>query len=104
MPVNLIDDAILQPLGAGARAAITLALSMHDDLILIDERKGISVAIAKGFVATGTLGILRAAAQRGLTISPIPSASSSAPVSAISKKFSMTCQRIPRGDSHVEFG
>jgi predicted nucleic acid-binding protein len=66
MPVDLIDDAALQPLGAGERAAITLALSMHADLILIDERKGTSVAIAKGFTVTGTLGILRLAAQGGL--------------------------------------
>jgi predicted nucleic acid-binding protein len=66
MPVDLIDDAALQPLGAGERAAITLALSMHAELILIDERKGTSVAIAKGFTVTGTLGILRLAAQGGL--------------------------------------
>jgi predicted nucleic acid-binding protein len=51
MPVDLIDDAALQPLGAGERAAITLALSMHADLILIDERKGTSVAITKASVA-----------------------------------------------------
>jgi predicted nucleic acid-binding protein len=66
MPVDLIDDAALQPLGAGERAAITLALSIHADLILIDERKGTSVAISKGFTVTGTLGILRLAAQGGL--------------------------------------
>lgn len=39
---------------------------MQADLILIDERKGTSAAIAKGFEVTGTLGILRLAAQRGL--------------------------------------
>ena len=31
MPVDPIGDAALQPLGAGERAAITLALSMHAD-------------------------------------------------------------------------
>ena len=66
MPVDLIEDEALQPLGAGEQAAITLALSMHADLILIDERKGTSVAIAKGFTVTGTLGILRLAAQGDL--------------------------------------
>ena len=65
-PVDLLDDAALQPLGAGERAAITLALSMNAELILIDERKGTSVAITKGFTVTGTLGILRVAAQGGL--------------------------------------
>jgi predicted nucleic acid-binding protein len=65
-PVDSIDDAMLQPLGAGERAAITLALSLHADLILIDERKGTAVALGKGFEVTGTLGVLRLAARRGL--------------------------------------
>jgi len=65
-PVNAIDDDALQLLGAGERAAITLALSLHADLILIDERKGTTVALSKGFDVTGTLGVLRLAARRGL--------------------------------------
>ena len=32
---NLPDDAALRPLGAGERAAIALALSIHADLVLI---------------------------------------------------------------------
>ena len=66
IPIDLIDDAALRPLGAGERAAITLALSIHADLILIDERKGTAVALTKGFAVTGTLGILRLAARGGL--------------------------------------
>lgn len=65
-PVEPSNDAALRPLGAGERAAITLALSMHADLILIDERKGKQVAVKKGFEVTGTLGVLRLAARRGL--------------------------------------
>lgn len=65
MPVEPIDDSTLQPLGPGEQAAITLALSMHADLILIDERKGTSVALTKGFAVTGTLGVLRLARRRG---------------------------------------
>lgn len=65
-PVNAIDDDALQPLGAGERAAITLALSLRSDLILIDERKGTTVALSKGLDVTGTLGVLRLAARRGL--------------------------------------
>ena len=42
----------IRPLGAGERAAITPALSMHADLILIDERKGTAVALEKGFAVT----------------------------------------------------
>ena len=65
--VDPIDDAALQRLGAGERAAITLALSVHADLILIDERKGTTVALGKGFEVIDTLGVLRLAARRGLT-------------------------------------
>ena len=64
-PVAATNDAALNSLGIGEREAIALALSIHADLILIDERKGTSVALAKGLDVTGTLGILRLAAQRG---------------------------------------
>ncbi len=64
--VDPIEDDVLRSLGAGERAAITLALSLHADLILIDERKGTAVALGKGFDVTGTLGVLSLAARRGL--------------------------------------
>ncbi len=66
IPVDPIDDGSLKSLGAGERAAITLASFLHADLILIDERKGTSVALAKGFAVSGTLGVLRLAARGGL--------------------------------------
>lgn len=59
--VEPLDDASLRGLGAGERGAITLALAIHADLILMDERKGTLAAIDKGFEVTGTLGILRLA-------------------------------------------
>lgn len=64
--VEAIDDAALQLLGAGERAAITLALALRADLILIDERKGTAAALGKGFEVTGTLGVLGLAARRDL--------------------------------------
>ena len=64
--VDAIDDVALQALGAGERGAITLALLLHADLILIDERKGTAVALGKGFEVTGTLGVVLLAARRGL--------------------------------------
>jgi predicted nucleic acid-binding protein len=64
--VDPIEDATLQPLGAGERDAIMLAMSLHADLILIDERKGTNVALSKGFEVTGTLGVLGLAARRGI--------------------------------------
>jgi predicted nucleic acid-binding protein len=63
--VEALDDDAFRPLGAGERAAITLALALHADLILIDERKGTNVALSKGFEVTGTLGVLGLAARRG---------------------------------------
>jgi predicted nucleic acid-binding protein len=68
--VNASDDAELRPLGAGERAAIILALSIHADLVLIDERKGTQVALDRGLEVTGTLGILQRAARRGLISLP----------------------------------
>jgi predicted nucleic acid-binding protein len=61
-----IDDAALQTLDPGERAAISLGLFLKADLILVDERKGSAVALTKGFETTGTLGILDLAARRGL--------------------------------------
>jgi predicted nucleic acid-binding protein len=43
-----------------------LALSLHADLILIDDRKAALAAIRKGLGVIGTLGILDLAARRGL--------------------------------------
>jgi predicted nucleic acid-binding protein len=60
----IIDDPALQPLDDGEKAAITLALKA--DLILMDDRAGVAVARAKGFAATGTLGLLDLGARRQL--------------------------------------
>ena len=64
--VTAIADSALQSLDEGERAAIALALYVHADLILIDERKGASVAVSKGFEVTGVLGVLELAARQGL--------------------------------------
>ena len=59
-------DASLEILDAGERDAIALALEIHADLILIDDRKGVLVARSRGFRVAGTLAILSMAALRGL--------------------------------------
>jgi len=61
-----MSEDFLRPLDAGERAAIILALSIHADLVLIDDRKGTQAAIDSGLDVTGTLGILQRAARRGL--------------------------------------
>jgi len=61
-----IDDPSLQPLDDGEKAAIALALALKADLVLMDDRAGVAVARAKGFAATGTLGLLDLGGRRKL--------------------------------------
>ena len=65
-PVTASDDPAFQSLDEGEKAALTLAGTLHADLILIDDRNGAAAARRKGFEITGTLGLLTRAAQRGL--------------------------------------
>ncbi len=53
-------------LDEGEAAVIALAISVHADLVLIDERRGVKVARDQGLRVTGTLGLLELAAQSGL--------------------------------------
>jgi predicted nucleic acid-binding protein len=49
-----------------AAAMIALAISLHADMVLIDERRGVKLARNQGLRVTGTLGLLELAAQSGL--------------------------------------
>ena len=53
-------------LDEGETAAIALAEFLHADLVLIDERKGVTVARNHGLHVTGTLGLLDLATHEGL--------------------------------------
>jgi len=57
---------LVSGLDDGETAAIALAESLCADMLLIDERRGHRVALQKGLRATGTLGLLDLAAERGL--------------------------------------
>jgi predicted nucleic acid-binding protein len=59
-------DDTLSGIDPGERAAIQLAITLHADLLLMDDRKGVAAAESKGLLVTGTLGILDIAAERGL--------------------------------------
>lgn len=59
-------DAALADLDPGERQAIQLAQEEQADVLLIDERRGRLEAKRRGLATTGTLGVLLAAAQKGL--------------------------------------
>jgi predicted nucleic acid-binding protein len=63
-------QAVTDDLDLGERAAIALAGTMHADLLLIDEAAGRAEAKRRSLRVTGTLGVLRAAAERGLVTVP----------------------------------
>jgi predicted nucleic acid-binding protein len=65
-PGRQFDHGSVEGLDEGETAAIALASSLRADLLLMDDRKGVIVAHAKGLRVTGTLGVLDIAAQRGL--------------------------------------
>lgn len=62
--VAVVSDDAMVHLDPGERAAITLAQSEPDVLLLIDEAAGRLEASRRGILNTGTLGVLRAAALR----------------------------------------
>jgi predicted nucleic acid-binding protein len=70
LPVTPTDDPALQLLDPGETAALTLGLSLHADLILIDDRKAVAVAMQKGFEVTGTLGVLIRASRQAIVDFP----------------------------------
>ena len=53
-------------LDEGEAQAIRLAASVEADLILMDDRAGVSAARAEGFTVMGTLGVLNLAARRDM--------------------------------------
>lgn len=59
-------EAITEDLDPGERAAIALAETLHADLLLIDDAAGRAEAKRRHLRVTGTLGVLRAGAERGL--------------------------------------
>jgi len=62
---STVPDAVAG-LGAGETEAITLAVDLHADLLLMDERRGVKAARGKGIEVTGTLGVLSLAGKHGI--------------------------------------
>lgn len=58
-------DTVPESLDLGERAAIALAEALKADVLLIDDSAGRREATRRHLRVTGTLGVLRAAAERG---------------------------------------
>jgi predicted nucleic acid-binding protein len=56
----------LDGLHAGEREAISLALHVQADALIIDERRGRIEAEARGLKVIGTIGVIASAQERGL--------------------------------------
>jgi predicted nucleic acid-binding protein len=63
--VEHLDDSLAIELGAGEREAITLALNVRADVLLIDERAGRKEAEERHIKVAGTLAVLLQASLRG---------------------------------------
>lgn len=64
-------DADLNRLHDGEREAIRLAEQLNADLIVLDEKTARRIASQRGLRVTGTLGVLKEAAERGLVDLPV---------------------------------
>ena len=65
MQVRQLDASLALELGDGAREAISLALAVRADVLLIDERIGRREAEARHIQVAGTLAVLLQASLRG---------------------------------------
>ncbi len=63
--VHRLDESLAAELGAGEREAISLAVEVHADILLIDERAGRREAEARQIAVAGTLAVLLQASLRG---------------------------------------
>jgi predicted nucleic acid-binding protein len=63
--VEAIDAGLPATLGAGEREAISLAVAIRADLLLIDERAGRHEAQVRHLAVSGTLAVLLQASLRG---------------------------------------
>jgi predicted nucleic acid-binding protein len=63
--VQQLDETLASELGAGEREAISIALEVSADVLLIDERTGRQQAEARHIEVAGTLAVLLQASLRG---------------------------------------
>ena len=71
-PLTIPESITAAGLDPGETEAIALALELHPDAVLIDERLGRRVATLHGLAVTGLLGFLVLAKQRRLISEIVP--------------------------------
>ena len=57
---------VIPNLHLGEAAALALALELHADLVLVDDRVAYRVAVERGLAAVGTIRVLERAAEAGM--------------------------------------
>ncbi len=68
---SLPDTELISSLDSGECEAIHLSIEMKADFLIMDDRKGRSVARARGIPLLGALGILGTSYQRALIDQPL---------------------------------
>lgn len=71
-PVTIPDTIRSATLDPGETAALALAVEIHADALLVDERRGHDVAVRIGLKTIGILGILLQAKSSGLIDALLP--------------------------------
>jgi predicted nucleic acid-binding protein len=66
------DHGVPSDLDAGETQAITLALELRADLVLMDERKGTAAARHLGLATVGVIGVLLEAKRKNLIQNVMP--------------------------------
>jgi predicted nucleic acid-binding protein len=94
-------------LGAGESEAIALALELHADALLLDDRKARQEAQRRGLTVTGTLAVLATAARRDLidlptAIARLQQTTFRAPTALIQSLLDDDRERKERGGSTGE--
>ena len=103
--VQVLDPSL--KLGAGESEAITLAIELHADALLLDDMKARREAQRRGLTVTGTLAVLAAAARRGLVdlptaITRLQQTTFRAPTALIQSLLDLDRERKEQGGSSEE--
>jgi predicted nucleic acid-binding protein len=90
-----VPEVLHASLGAGESEAISLALELRADRLVVDEKAARHLAQGLGLTVIGTLGVLLAAKRRRLITAVRPLVEA-----LLEKKFWISPQLVEHGDVH----